>query len=448
MHKEIISNFARFGEEPSLVFHGEVCTYGGLSLDIGTMERLLDERSVAPGGVVAIEGTYSPKNCALLLALIANGNIVVPLPPGPAAKRQEYLDVSEAECRIAPAGNGEWTVERTGRDATHALYGRLRGLGAPGLVLFSSGTTGRSKASVLNFAKLLGRYDTTQRRPRRTLAFLSLDHIGGINTLMHTLSQGGCIVTVAERTPRAIFKAIEAHKVDTLPTTPTFLTMCLMSGEATRHDLSSLRLITYGTEPMPMQTLRKLNAALPQVRLKQTYGLSEVGILPTASRSNDSLWVKLGTSGFDHKIIDGILWIRSDMAMLGYLNAPAAFDEDGYFNTQDAVEVDGEYVRILGRKSELINVGGEKVYPNEVESVLLEVDNVVEATVSGKPNAVTGMVVQALVRVARPEPPQQTVARIREHCRGRLQPFKIPALIDVTDREQHSDRFKKVRVAS
>ena len=94
--------------------------------------------------------------------------------------------------------------------------------------------------------------------------------------------------------------------------------------------------------------------------------------MPTRSKSSASSWLRLGNDGFEHKIVDNVLWVRSKSAMLGYLNAPSPFDEEGWMNTQDLVEVDGEYIRILGRKSEIINVGGEKVYPQEVEDVILE----------------------------------------------------------------------------
>jgi acyl-CoA synthetase (AMP-forming)/AMP-acid ligase II len=179
--------------------------------------------------------------------------------------------------------------------------------------------------------------------------------------------------------------------------------------------------------------------------LKQTYGLSEVGILPTVSLNDNSLWFKLGSDGFEHKIIDNILWIRSEMAMLGYLNADAPFDADGYFNTQDCVETNGEYIRVLGRKSEIINVAGEKVYPNEVESILLEMDNVAEVTVSGKHNPVTGMVVKAKIRLIEGEPADAFKRRLREFCMPRLESYKIPAMVEIDDKLQYSDRFKKIR---
>lgn len=131
--------------------------------------------------------------------------------------------------------------------------------------------------------------------------------------------------------------------------------------------------------------------------------------------------------------------------MLGYLNASAPFTDDGWFITGDAVEVDGEYFRILGRKSEMVNVGGEKVYPAEVESVILELPNIVDVTVSGKRNAITGQVVVAKVVVKDSEPSAAVSLRVRQHCRERLLPFKVPAVVEVTEESLHSERFKKRR---
>ena len=435
--------------------NAEAIVHGGRRVDYAHLMELTQEwlaylgrSGIEAGQVVALEAVSGIDACAGLLALISTGAVAVPLTPLPEAKRAEFLAVAEIEKVITvDPGSGARSLADTGRRAGHPLYGRLRADRTPGLVLFSSGTTGRSKASVLDFAKMLAKYRVL-RRPARTVGFLNLDHIGGINTLMHTLSQGGALVTIAERTPDSVCAAIAEHRIEVLPTTPTFLNMLLISGAHTRHDLSTLRLITYGTEPMPLGVLQRLAVALPEVRLKQTYGLSELGILSTQSRGNDSLWVKLGGDGFEYRIRDGVLWIRSDMAMLGYLNAPAPFDEDGFFNTQDAVEVDGEYVRILGRKSEIINVAGEKVYPSEVENVLLELPYVADATVSGRPSHVTGQVVTATIRLTQPDDAREVERRVRAYCRDRLDAFKVPQMVTVTGEDQHSDRFKKIRGAS
>jgi len=447
MRQSFLSKLEPFGDSDAIVFNGKTYSYTYLLQLADDWRGYLDLHGVKPGEVVTLEGEYSPQACAGLLALIDLGAINVPLTSLPDAKREEFLDVAQVEVVIKIGERQDRSCQRTQRNADHELYDQLRRGARPGLVLFSSGTSGRSKASVLDFQKVLSRYGDP-KRSRRILSFLNLDHIGGVNTLLHTLSQGGAVVTVPERTPDAVFAAIAEHHVQVLPTTPTFLNMALISGAYERYSTEELELITYGTEPMPPPTLQRLKAALPNVRLKQTYGLSELGILPTRSKSDDTVWLQLGSAGFEHKIIDGILWIRSDMAMLGYLNAPAPFDEDGFFNTQDVVETDGEYIRVLGRRSEIINVGGEKVYPSEVESVLLEVANIAEATVCGRPSPVTGMVVKATVQLAQPEDERSVIRRARKHCRERLEPYKVPAVIEISSARQHSERFKKIRSAA
>jgi acyl-coenzyme A synthetase/AMP-(fatty) acid ligase len=441
----LLRRLETFGDSDAMVFNAQTYSYNYLLGLVEDWRNYLNSQGIGVGDVVALEGAYSPQVCAGLVALIERGTIIVPLTTLPAAKRTEFLEVAEVEVIIQVDDQECRHHQRTGRRAKHELYNALRRGNTPGLVLFSSGTTGRSKASVLDFDKVIGRYGDP-KRSRRILSFLSLDHIGGVNTLLHTLSQGGAVITVAQRTPDAVFAAIAAHGVHVLPTTPTFLSMVLISGAHERYSTQSLELITYGTEPMPLQTLQRLRAALPSVRLKQTYGLSELGILPTQSKSDDTFWVKLGNNaGFEHKIVDEVLWVRSEMAMLGYLNAPAPFDSEGFFNTQDVVEADGEYVHILGRRTEIINVGGEKVYPSEVENVLMEIPNIAEASVTGRVSPVVGMVVKATVRLVESENERAVCRRVRQYCHQRLEPFKVPVVIKISTTPQHSDRFKKIR---
>ena len=159
------------------------------------------------------------------------------------------------------------------------------------------------------------------RRQWRTLLFLGLDHIGGINTLFYTLSNGGMAVVPVDRSPSGVCQAIQQHRVELLPTSPTFLNFLLLSGADKAYDLSSLRLITYGTEPMPQSTLDRIAQVFPAVTLQQTYGLSELGILRSQSRDSTSLWVRLGGEGYQMKVVDNRLWIKAESTMLGYLNA-------------------------------------------------------------------------------------------------------------------------------
>ncbi len=196
-----------------------------------------------------------------------------------------------------------------------------------------------------------------------TLNFLLFDHWGGLNTLLGCLSSGELTVLPDSRKPDEILNLVQKYRVELLPITPTFLNMVLVSRALERYDVSSLRLITYGAEPMPASTLARIRAALPDVELRQTYGLIELGVMRAKTKSADSLWVKLGGEGYRLRVVDGILQVKAESAMLGYLNAPSPFTDDGFFVTGDRVEQDGEYLKILGRDSDLINVGGQKVYP-------------------------------------------------------------------------------------
>jgi acyl-coenzyme A synthetase/AMP-(fatty) acid ligase len=255
------------------------------------------------------------------------------------------------------------------------------------------------------------------------------------------------MVTVADRSVSAVCGAIAEHRVELLPATPSFLTLMLASGAHRTHDLSSLKRITYGTEVMPQSTLNRLREAFPQVTLQQTYGLSEVGVLGSKSRPDGSLWVKVGGEGFETKVVDDVLWIRSQFAMLGYLNAPSKFDAEGWFNTQDRVEVDGDYIRILGRVSDLINVGGQKVYPTEVEDVILALDNILDCAVMGEAHPLLGQIVVAKVSLLTPEPEAELKTRIRIACKAALAAYKAPAKVIVSTEPFHTSRQKKIRRA-
>jgi long-chain acyl-CoA synthetase len=418
--------------------------------------RALDADGVGPGRVVSLEADYAPHAVAMLLALVDRAAVVVPLTSAVRAERDGLLRIAEVGDRVLAGPEEEWKVvpgPAPGGPA-HELTRQLVGSGHPGLVLFSSGSTGVSKAALHDLAVLLEKFQTARAgsaqrasSSRRTLAFLLLDHIGGLNTLFHVLATTGTVVSVTDRSPDAVGAAIERHRVELLPTSPTFLNLLLMSEAHTRHDLSSLERVTYGTEVMPASTLERIGEVLPWVAITQTYGLSEVGILRSRSRSSSSLWVKVGGEGFETKVVDGTLRIRARSAMLGYLNHPSPFDAGGWLDTGDEVETDGEWLRFLGRRSEVVNVGGLKVYPAEVESVLLDMRGVAEAVVRGESSPITGQVVVARVTLDRAEPPAAFKRRMRAFCRGRLADYKVPVKVEIADGEQHSARYNRVRRA-
>jgi long-chain acyl-CoA synthetase len=436
--------FKAHPESDAVVWRDRVYSYGWLAAQLERSRRQLASENIAPGTVVMLEGDFSPASVALVLALVDRGCIVVPLVSAVGGKREEFVTIAQGECAVRVDAEDVIVFERLPNVADHEHYRTLRERAHPGLVLFSSGSTGKSKAAVHDFVPLLEKFRTTRSR-LRSVSFLLFDHIGGLNTMLYVLSNTGCLITLEDRRPAAVLKAVQEHRVELLPATPTFLNLLLISEADRDFDLSSLKLITYGTEPMPESTLKMLHARLPHVTLTQTYGLSETGILRSKSKSSDSLWLKLGGEGFETRVVDGILHIRAASAMLGYLNAASPFTADGWFNTQDRVDVDGEYFRILGRDSEIINVGGQKVYPAEVESIIQSLDNIAEVTVYGEAHPITGQIVCARVSTREPVDVKVLKAAVKQACRLRLESFKVPVKIELTHDRQYSDRFKKIR---
>lgn len=433
-----------WGADTALVWKNQRTSYAELVRLTQKWRRELAERGVGPGRVVALEGSFSPNACAALMALVDLGAVAVPLTLQMRTQFDKLRDIAEVNLAVTFDSEDNATFLGFDREATNPLTLKLRARGNPGLVIFSSGSTGSPKAILHDFSAILAKFEKL-RQKKTTLTFLLFDHIGGIDTLFNTFTSGGTIVTVEVRDAEHVCRAIEEHRVHTLPTSPTFLNLLLMSGAAEQHDLSSLKVIAYGTEPMPETTLKALHEVLPHVSLVQTYGMSELGVLRSRSRDSQSLWLKFTGEGFETKIVDGILWVRAETAMMGYLNAPDLFDADGWLNTQDAVEVDGEYLRILGRATDLINVGGQKVYPAEVENALLQLDNVEDVAVFGKAQAMVGHVVAARFKLKQPEPLADFKRRMMAFCRERLASYQIPRMVELTDSDQFGARFKKMR---
>lgn len=426
MTTSLTDKLKEFNHKDAIIWNGKIFSFSDLLSLKEQAKRGLS--GVQSGACVSLEADFSPMAIATLLHLIENEAIVVPLSKNlPSEVVKNHLDLAHAGLRIR-IENEKLQTEKANARETPALYQELHSRAHPGLILFSSGSTGAPKAAVHDFTTLLEKFKTP-RPPLRMISFMLWDHIGGINTLFHSLSNGGCIVVADKREPQAIFQLIEKFKIELLPTTPTFLRFLLLSHAWEKYDISSLKTISYGSEPMPESTLQTLRTYFPQIKLVQTYGLTEIGIMRAKSRSSDSLWVKVGGKGYETRVVEGLLEIKAHSSMLGYLNAPSPFTPDGWFKTNDIVEQDGEWLKILGRASEVINVGGEKVFPAEVESVLLKMPNVVQVNVSAQTNPLLGQVVKAEVQLQTEESLFDFQARMRAFCSQHLEKYKIPQTV-------------------
>jgi acyl-coenzyme A synthetase/AMP-(fatty) acid ligase len=399
-------------------------------------QERLDAEGIRFGNVVGIRADYSLAAIAALLALLERRTLVALIPRD--GRTAQYIADARVEYFVELNENDGATWRRIGDAASHPLLDRLRTEGDGGIILFTSGSSGPPKAALQGLERFLRKLDNPGR-PYRTLAFLMFDHVGGLDIAFHTLAAGGALILTRRRDPTSIMRLIERHSVEALPASPSFLRLLCAAPDDGPHDLSSLKIISYSSEPMDPSTLSRINARFPDVRISQKYGTTETGSPRSVSRSRDSLWMKLSDE-IEAKVVAGILWLRTDGAILGYLNAPSPIGNDGWYCTGDEVEVDGEWIRILGRKSDTINVGGEKVAPVEVEQSILELDFIRDAVVRGEPHALMGQIVSARVALSRAMSPKDATARIRSHCRDRLAPHKVPVKIEVT-----TDSFTNAR---
>ncbi len=208
----------------------------------------------------------------------------------------------------------------------------------------------------------------------------------------------GTVICPKSHNVKDVLNACKEYKVELLPTTPTFLRMMLISGLIPKSIPNTLKIITYGTERMDQHTLDELCKLLPNIDFRQTFGMSELGIVRVKTKARNSLFMKIGGEGIKVKIINKILKIKSSTRMLGYLNARTPFDKNGWYNTQDIVEEMDGFFKITGRKTEVINVGGLKFMASEVEKVALKFNGVKFAKAISKTNPITGEHVELIIQ--------------------------------------------------
>ena len=415
--------------DPFLIYQGKDISFSDV-----LSEDYVDLSSLRRGQVVAIIGDLEPGTILTLLRLIDQQMIVVPLTNDTRPDHEYFF-----ESALVDAVVFDGKVRHLQNKSKHPYIEHLRKKGHGGLILFSTGTTGRPKAILHDIEDFLIRFKTP-RPALRTLNFLLFDHIGGLNTLFHTLYNKGVVITPTGRTVDAVLHTALESQVEVLPTTPTFLRMLLLSGSVPEKIPESIKIITYGTERMDQPTLDALCRLLPNVDFRQTFGMSELGILRVKSEARNSLYMRIGGEGVETKIANDVLQIRAETRMIGYLNAETPFDSEGWYDTKDVVEIKGDFMKVVGRSNDIINVGGLKFMASEVERIALDFEGVEFVKVYSVPNPITGE--HAEIDLQTDPEMEFDTSSFRKFLSENLRPHMIPRRIRHTKIEI-GHRFKR-----
>ena len=320
-------------------------------------------------------------------------------------------------------------------------------------ILLTSGTTGRPKMVLHTLASLAGAIGASESHTEVIWGtFYDIRRYGGLQIYLRAVLTRSSLLLTGPQEPVAKFlqRAGEAG-VTHISGTPSHWRRALMSPEA---DRIAPRYIRLSGEIADQAILNSLRSFYPDAEISHAFATTEAGV---AFDVRDALSgfpasVLTGTSGVDLKVVDATLRMRSSRTAERYLgeNPPVLKDPEGFVDTGDVLELrDGRY-HFQGRRDGVINIGGLKVHPEEVEAVLNRHPQVRLSLVKTKKNPITGALVVADVLLKDPSTPEGEHARelqqtIKQFCRASLAPHKVPAAISFVAALAISQTGKLVR---
>ncbi len=455
---------------------GQRMSYADLDAGAGRIARLLTDCGVQPGDRVAAQIEKSPQAILLYLAVLRCGAVYLPLNTAYKGGEVAYF-LQDAEPRVLvcdPATEaalkptadkaGVASVLTLGEDGKGSLTDRSQGLApdAPvvpredddlAAILYTSGTTGRSKGAMLSH-KNLGSNTLTLRdtwgftKDDVLIHALPVFHTHGLFVATHCVLLSGARMFFLNR-----FDADTV--IDLLPRAtammgvPTFYTRLLASPRLTKDVCAKIRLFVSGSAPLLPETFKEFEARTGH-RILERYGMTET----TMNTSNPLDGERIaGTVGFplpgvEVRITDedgtplpqgevGVLEVKGPNVFRGYWRQPektaAEFRADGFFITGDMSMIDKKgYVHIVGRSKDLIISGGFNVYPKEVELCIDQIDGVHESAVIGVPHPDFGEAVVAVVK-RQGSGPEVSAEAIQATTKAELANFKVPKKVFFVD---------------
>jgi long-chain acyl-CoA synthetase len=325
------------------------------------------------------------------------------------------------------------------------------------VIQYTGGTTGVKKGAMLTHSNIMANVFQSKALYGATMVFgeetiltaIPLYHVYGMTSGMNLgIYIGAVNILVDKFEMDKILTIIQKHKPTFFPGVPKMYNAFVHYPEIESKDLSSFKMCTSGSAPLPVEIIKQFER-LTGVSIGEGYGLSETS--PSTHRNPPGGKWKIGSIGIplpqtDCRIVDengedlppttiGELLIKGPQVMLGYWNKKeetAATLRDGWLYTGDLATMDEEgYFYIVGRKKEMIIVGGFNVYPQEVEGILYEHPDLQEAAVVGIPDPVIGEIVKAFIVPKKGK--EINLIELKEHCYQNLTRYKVPKAFEIRE---------------
>ena len=454
----------------AVLTNGESFTYGDLDTMSARMANVLVASGVEPGDRVAVQVEKSVQALVLYVATVRAGAAFLPLNTGYTPSEIAYF-LTDAAPRVFvcdpgtqdtlsdiadKAGAAVLTLGRSGKDGTLAEQARNaaatfapvpRGADDLAAILYTSGTTGRSKGAMLSHENLLSNArvlkDTWAFTPDDVLLHcLPIFHTHGLFVATNTaLVSGASLIFLPKFDLDEIF--VQMPRATSMMGVPTFYTRMLTDARLTRELAGHMRLFTSGSAPLLADTHVAFEKRTGQ-RILERYGMTETNMNTSNPYDGER---RAGTVGFPLKGTEvrivgketgqllpdgeiGVIEVKGPNVFSGYWKMPektaAEFREDGFFITGDLGVVDPDgYLTIVGRDKDLVISGGYNVYPKEIEAFVDEFPGVVESAVIGVPHPDFGEGVVAVVVAERPIEESALLASLQGHLAKYKQPKRV-----------------------
>ena len=311
-------------------------------------------------------------------------------------------------------------------------------------ILATSGTTGTPKLISHSFETLSCSVKNDVKKGASYTWGLMYDpcRFAGIQVVLQSLLSGSTLVLPEKMSYEYCMKSILNGNVNAISATPSYWRKLLMDA---RFELLAMKQVSLGGEIVDQPLLDHLKQIFPGARIVHIYASTEAGVgfaVSDMKAGFPSEWLSSGIKGV-------FLKIDSENHLLVKPRKIAEGDEiasrmksEGFLDTGDLVEIKNDRVCFVGRASGAINVGGNKVHPEEVENVIREIPGILEVRVYGKKNPFMGQLVVAELMVANKDNLTSLIKEVKKYCSERLEPYKVPALLNIVEKIEHSHASK------